>query len=88
MARVFWLSLFLFALPAQAGERTVRLVVQGMNCAACPITVALALRKTAGVSDAKVTLEPPVAVVTYDDARTSPAVLMRATANVAAALVA
>ncbi len=84
MARVFWLSLALFALSAPhalAGQRTVQLDVKGMTCATCPLTVRLALKKVAGVVDAKVTLEPPLAVVTYDDAKTSDAQLMRATAN-------
>ena len=52
-----------------------------MYCATCPITVRLALKKVAGVIDAKVTLDPPVAVVTYDDAETSPEQLTHATAN-------
>lgn len=81
MARAFWLSLALLALPAQAEPRMVRLDVQKMYCATCPLTVKLALKKTAGVIDAKVTLEPPVAEVTYDDAKTDPGQLTRATAN-------
>ena len=81
MVRAFWLSLALASLPAQAEPRTVRLEVQKMFCATCPITVRLALRKVPGVIDAKVTLEPPVADVTYDDAKTSPGQLTRATAN-------
>ena len=81
MVRAFWLSLALLALPAHAEPRTVRLDVQKMYCATCPITVRLALRKVAGVMDVKVTLEPPVAEVTYDDAKTSPEQLTRATAN-------
>lgn len=81
MARAFFLSLVLVALPAHAEPRTVQLDVQKMYCATCPITVRLALKKTAGVIDAKVTLDPPVATVTYDDAKTSPEELTRATAN-------
>ena len=83
MARIFWLSLALFALPglAHAGPRTVKLEVKGMNCATCPLTVRLALKKVAGVTDAKVTLDPPIAVVTFDDAKTTAEALLRATAN-------
>ncbi len=83
MARGCWLSLALLALPApaQAEQRTVQLDVKGMNCAACPLTVRLALKKVAGVIDAKVSLEPPLATVTYDDERTALEQLMRATAN-------
>ena len=81
MVRAFFLSLVLVALPAQAAPRTVQLDVKGMNCATCPLTVRLALRKVVGVIDAKVTLEPPVAIVTYDDAKTSTDEFTRATAN-------
>ena len=83
MARAFWLSLALLALPApaQAEQRTVQLAVKGMNCAACPLTVRLALKKVAGVIDANVSLEPPLAIVTYDDERTALEQLTRATAN-------
>ena len=82
MARAFWLSFALLAVsapPAMAEQRTVQLEVRGMNCATCPLTVRLALKKVAGVTDAKVTLEPPIAIVTYDDAKTSIADLGRAT---------
>lgn len=80
MPRAFWLSL-LVALPAYAEPRTVQLEVQKMVCSTCPITVRLALRKTPGVIDAKVTLDPAVATVTYDDAKTNPEQLTNATAN-------
>ncbi len=82
MARAFWLSVALFATAAphaQAELRTVQLEVKGMSCATCPLTVRLALKKVAGVSDAKVTLEPPLAIVTYEDSKTSAAELARAT---------
>lgn len=81
MARAFWLSLALVVLPAQAAPRTVALDIKGMDCATCPLTVRLALKKVAGVTDAKVTFDPPVAVVTYDDTMTSTAALTRATAD-------
>ena len=81
MVRAFWLSLALVALPVQAEPRALRLDVQKMFCATCPITVRLALRKVTGVIDVKVTLEPPIAEVIYDDAKTSPEQLTRATTN-------
>lgn len=59
------------SLPAVAAQRTVVLSVPGMNCAACPITVRKALNKVVGVQKVKATLEPPEAVVTFDDAKTS-----------------
>ena len=67
------------ALPAVAAQKTVVLSVPGMNCAACPITVRKALGKVAGVQSVKATLEPPEAVVTFDDATTSIEKLTEAT---------
>lgn len=81
MRRACLLSLVLVAPSAYAEPRTVQLDVQKMVCATCPITVRLALKKTPGVLEASATLEPPVATVTYDDAKTSPEQLTRATAN-------
>jgi len=59
------------ALPAGAAQKSVVLSVPSMNCAACPITVRKALEKIDGVQSVKATLEPPEAVVTFDDAKTS-----------------
>jgi len=67
------------ALPATAAQKTVVLSVPSMNCAACPITVRKALEKVAGVQRVKATLEPPEAVVTFDDAMTSVEKLTEAT---------
>ena len=67
------------ALPAAAAQKTVVLSVPSMNCAACPITVRKALEKVDGVQSVKATLEPPEAVVTFDDAKTSVDKLTEAT---------
>jgi periplasmic mercuric ion binding protein len=67
------------SLPAAAAPKTVVLSVPGMNCAACPITVRKALEKVAGVQTVKATLEPPEAIVTFDDAKTSVEKLTEAT---------
>jgi periplasmic mercuric ion binding protein len=67
------------ALPAGAARKSVVLSVPSMNCAACPITVRKALEKVAGVQSVKATLEPPEAMVTFDDAKTSVDRLMEAT---------
>ena len=71
----------LVATPVWAATQTVTLAVPGMTCAACPITVKKALTKVEGVIEAKVTWEPKEAVVTYDDAKTTPAALTKATEN-------
>ncbi|MBI3375420.1 MAG: mercury resistance system periplasmic binding protein MerP [Betaproteobacteria bacterium] len=62
-----------------AEQKTVVLSVPDMNCAACPITVRKALDKVAGVQNVKATLQPPEAVVTFDDAKTSVEKLTEAT---------
>jgi mercuric ion binding protein len=67
------------ALPAVAAQKTVVLSVPSMNCAACPITVRKALERVAGVQKVKATLEPPEAVVTFDDAMTGVDKLTEAT---------
>lgn len=71
------------ALSASVGAatKTVTLSVPSMTCATCPITVKVALAKVEGVIEAKVTWEPKEAVVTYDDTKTTPAALTRATEN-------
>ena len=75
------LPIALLSTPTWAAPRTVKLAVPGMTCATCPITVKKALTKVEGVIEAKVTWEPKEAVVTYDDAKTTPAALTKATEN-------
>lgn len=72
------LSTLLITLPAWAAERTVTLDVPGMNCGMCPITVKKALKQVPGVKTAKADLDTKQAVVTYDDARTTPEQLIKA----------
>lgn len=71
----------LLSLPAVAAQKTVVLSVPGMNCAACPITVRKALERVSGVQSVKATLEPPEAIVTFDDAKASVEQLTEATKN-------
>ncbi len=71
----------LTTLPALAAPRTATLAVSGMTCAACPITVKKALTGVPGVTRAQVDLDQRRAIVTYDDARTSPADLAKAVSD-------
>lgn len=73
--------LVLSSLPALAAQQTVELSVPGMTCAACPLTVKMALNKVEGVTKAEVSFEELAAVVTFDDTKTSIEALTRATAN-------
>lgn len=67
--------------PAWAATRTATLSVPGMTCAACPVTVKKALSKVAGVEKTEILVDKRQAVVTYDDARTGPAALIKATTD-------
>lgn len=79
-------ALFLLAAivstPTWAARQTVTLAVPGMTCAACPITVKMALSKVEGVSETEVSYERREARVIFDDAETSVEALTQATANV------
>jgi periplasmic mercuric ion binding protein len=68
-----------FSAPAYAATKTVTLLVSGMTCAACPITVKKALSKVDGVGAIEVSYEKKEAVVTYDDAKTNVEALTKAT---------
>ena len=56
----------------------VTLNVQGMTCGGCVASVTRVLKAVPGVTEAAVTLQPGVATVTYDPARTQPAALRAA----------
>jgi len=60
----------------------VALDVDGMTCETCPITVRKVLTRLDGVDEAKVSFDPPVALVKYDPQKVSLDDMMRATANV------
>jgi len=58
------------------------LTVSGMTCEACSATVRTSLTRLAGVRDARVSFDPPRAIVEFDAARLSPDDLTEATAAV------
>ena len=73
--------LTLLSLNAVAKQKTVTLEVPTMNCVTCPFTVKWALQKVDGVSKAEVTYKTKLAVVTFDDEKTSVEALTEATTN-------
>lgn len=73
------LALATIIAPVWAATQTVTLAVPGMTCAACPITVKIALTKVIGVQDVKVSYEKLTAIVIYDDVKTSLQKLTKAT---------
>lgn len=71
----------LISSAAFAGEKTVTLAVQNMDCAACPFTVKSSLQAVPGVTKAVVSFADKTAVVTFDDAKTTVPALITATTN-------
>src|SRR5262245_47149349 len=67
--------------PAWALPKTVTLNVSGMTCEACPIAVKKALQKVPGVSKIDVLYDRKQVVVTFDDSKTNPDELVKATTN-------
>ena len=64
-----------------AGNRTVTLAVDNMDCVVCPITVRKALEKVPGVESAKVDFKSKLAVVAFDASKTTPEALTKAMAD-------
>ncbi|MDZ4260923.1 MAG: mercury resistance system periplasmic binding protein MerP [Pseudomonadota bacterium] len=65
--------------PAWAATQTTTLAVEGMTCAACPITVKRALSNVPGVSQVEVNLDRREAQVTYDNSQVDAGKLTQAT---------
>ncbi len=61
--------------------KTVTLTVDKMTCAACPITVRIALKKVPGVITAKVSYKTKTAIVTFNPKVTTITALTKATGN-------
>jgi mercuric ion binding protein len=66
---------------AWAASKTVTLLVSGMTCAACPMTIKKALTEVDGVTHAEVSFDKKEAVVTFDDIKTRVSALIEATTN-------
>lgn len=82
MNRLFAVALLaVLTALVQAAPRTITLSVPTMDCPVCPITVKKALTRVAGVSQVEVNFDKRVAIVTFDDARTSVEALTQATRN-------
>ncbi|VAW95111.1 hypothetical protein MNBD_GAMMA23-456 [hydrothermal vent metagenome] len=62
-------------------SKTITLDVPGMTCKFCPITIRKALKKVAGVVDAKADYDNKTATITFDPDKTNVEALIKATAN-------
>lgn len=76
---VLLLLALLLPTPLLAGERTVRLQVDNMDCAACPVIVKQSLARVSGVAAVKVSYTQRTASVTYDETRVTIPMLIEAT---------
>lgn len=67
--------------PTHAAQQTVTLAVENMTCAACPFIVRKAMASVPGVADVNVSYAKKTAVVIFDDVKTSPEAVAKASAN-------
>lgn len=84
MKTAFALVLILSSVLSQAAlatTRTVTLALPGMTCPTCPITIKKSLEKITGVHAITSDVSRRTVTVTYDDARTQPTALTRATTD-------
>lgn len=65
-----------------AADQTVSLRIEKMTCALCPITVRKAMERTDGVQEVKVNFDTKIAVVTFDDSKTTAADVAQASTDV------
>lgn len=77
---LFYILVFA-SLPSLAAIKTVTLIVPGMTCTACPVTVKAALNQVAGVDKVTIHYDKKEVVVSYQNSKTSIEALARATAN-------
>lgn len=78
---VFALMLTGASTASLAATHTVTLDVPGMTCPICPITVKRSLEKVNGVDTITSDISKKTVTITYDDAKTQPTALTRATAD-------
>ena len=76
-------ALLLAAMPvaSMAATRTTTLDVPGMTCPTCPITIRRSLEKVPGVDAVAWDVKLKTVTVKYDDSKTEPAELARASAD-------
>ena len=62
-----------------AAQKTVTLAVQNMYCISCPYIVKNSLMRVTGVDKAEVSFAKKIAIVTFEDTKTTIAALTQAT---------
>lgn len=61
---------------------TAQLDIKGMDCASCPLTVKIALKKISGVAEVEVDYKSQSAKVRYDPAKTQADVLAKTVTDI------
>ncbi|MGH8467495.1 MAG: cation transporter [Gammaproteobacteria bacterium] len=81
LTHIILLTALAAADPTLAAERTVNLNVDNMSCPACAPIVKTSLMRIEGVVRSEVSTETNTATVTFDDAKTGVAALIKATTD-------
>lgn len=83
MKRYLTLLLWIFAVsqPVWAESRTAVLTIPGMSCAACPLTIKMALTRIAGVTGMTFNVDSRQAIVHFDTSKTNVEALLSATGD-------
>ena len=66
---------------ALAADRTATFTVKNMTCSTCPLTIKVAVKRIDGVRDVQVDYEKKLAMVAYDDVRTTTGAIATAMSN-------
>ena len=84
MRKIFaGLCFFLFASVVNAADSAIaQLDINGMDCASCPLTVKVALKKVSGVAEVQVDYKSRSAIVHFDPAKTQADVLAKTVTDI------
>lgn len=74
--------LFVTWVVGAADSVTVLLDIKAMDCASCPLTVKVALKKVPGVAEVEVDYKSQSAKVRYDPAKTQADILAKTVTNI------
>ena len=76
------IALAAMSFTTEAANRTATLAVKNMSCVTCPITIRTALKRAPGVRSAAVDFKTKLAVVSFDDTRTSAKALAKVSTDI------
>jgi mercuric ion binding protein len=79
LAALAFAGMSLSATGAIAGERTIKLAVEGLGCPSCYFIVERSIARVRGVKSVDLSVETNIATVTFDDAMASAQAISNAT---------